>query len=78
MPAQPNLNLNKRKEQQVYNGETSYPTYAGEIQEINLMSRRVLPNNRPPSPPAELEEEKEEIVPQENTPPFPEILIRPN
>lgn len=48
-----------------------------EIQEINLRSRRVLPYNQPPSPPEELEEEKEESVPQANPPPFPERLIHP-
>jgi len=34
-----------------------------EIQEINLRSGRELPDNQPPSPPEELEEEKEESVP---------------
>jgi len=45
-----------------------------EIQEINLRSGRVLPDNQPPSP-TELEEEKEESVPQASQPPFPEGLI---
>ena len=48
MPAQPNPNPNNRQAQQVYSGETSYPTYAVEIQEINLRSGRVLPDNQPP------------------------------
>jgi hypothetical protein len=78
MPAQPNLNPNNRQAQQVYSGETSYPAYVVEIQEINLRSGRVLPDNQPPSPPEELEEEKEESVPQANPPPFPERLIHPS
>ena len=56
MPTQPNLNMKNKKEQQVYNGEASYPTYVVEIQEINLWFGRVLPDNHPPSPPKELEE----------------------
>jgi hypothetical protein len=78
MPAQPNLNPNNKQAQQVYSGETSYPAYVVEIQEINLRSGRVLPDNHPPSPPEELEEEKEESTPQVNPPPFPERLIHPN
>jgi len=77
MPAQPNPNLNNRQAQQVYSGETSYPTYAVEIQEINLRSRRVLPDNQPPSPPRESEEEREESMPRVNPPPFPERLTHP-
>ena len=49
-----------------------------EIQEPNLRSGRVLPDNQPPSPLDELEEEKEESVPQANPPPFPERLIHPS
>jgi len=44
-----------------------------EIQEINLQSRKVLPDNQPP--PKEDEEEKEESEPKA-IPPFPEILSR--
>jgi len=53
------MNPNNKQAQQVYSGETSYPAYVGEIQEINLSSRRVLSENQPPLPPEELEEEKE-------------------
>jgi len=77
MPAQPNPNP-KKHAQQVYSGETSYPAYVVEIQEINLRSGRVLPDNQPPSPPKALEEEKEESVPKANPPPFPKRLIHPN
>jgi len=49
-----------------------------DIQEIHLRSRRVLPDNQPPSPPEELEEENEENVPKPNPPHFPQILIHPN
>jgi len=77
MPTEPNLNPNNKHAQHVYNGETYYPAYVGEIQEINLRSRRVLLDNQPPSPPEELDEEKEENVPQANPPPFPERLIHP-
>jgi len=34
----------------------------------------VLPYNHPPSPPEEIEEDKEESVPQFNAPPYPESL----
>jgi len=78
MHAQPNSNPNNKQEQQVYSGETSYPAYVVEIQEINLRSRRVLPNNQPRSSPEELEEEKKESVPKANQTPFPEILIHSN
>jgi len=78
MPDQPNPYLNNRQAQQVYNGETSYPAYAVEIQEINLRSRRVIPDNQYPSQPKETEEEKEDSVPQVSPPPFPKILIHPN
>ena len=77
MPAQPNLNPNNRQAQQVYSGETSYPSYALKIQEINLRSGRVIPDNQPPSPPRESEEEIKESMPRVNPPPFPEILIHP-
>lgn len=43
IPNQPNLNPNNKKAQQVYSGETSYPTYVVKIQEINLRSGEVLP-----------------------------------
>jgi len=56
----------------VYTGETSYPAYAVEIQEINLRSERVLPNNQPPPPPRESDGEREERIPRVNPPPFPE------
>ena len=78
MSAQPNLNPNNKQAQQFYNGDTSYPVYDVEIQEINLRFGIVLPYNHPPSPPKELEEEKEESTPQVNPPPFPERLIHPN
>eukprot|EP00253_Pinus_taeda_P006126 PITA_06126 len=71
MPAQPNLNPNNRRAQQVYTGETTCPTYAVEIQEINLRSGKVLPECQPP--PLEEEEEKQESEPQV-IPPFPEQL----
>eukprot|EP00253_Pinus_taeda_P034880 PITA_34880 len=58
MPAQPNLDPNNRQAQQVYSGEPSCPTYDVEIQEINLRSRKVLPDSQPPS--REVEEDKEE------------------
>ena len=45
-----------------------------EIQEINLRSGRVLPDNQPPSPPRERDEEREERMPRVNPPPFLEIL----
>jgi len=78
MPSQPNLNPNNKQAQQVHSGENPYPAYAMEIQEINLQSGRVLPDNHTPSPPEEFEEEKEESVPQVNRPPFPERLIHPS
>eukprot|EP00253_Pinus_taeda_P032953 PITA_32953 len=71
MPAQPNSNPNNRQAQQVYTGETTCPTYVVEIQEINLRSRKVLPERQPP--PLEEEEEKQESEPQA-IPPFPERL----
>jgi len=77
MPAQPNPNPNNKHSQQVYSGETSYPAYALEIQEINLRSGRVLLDNQPPSPPRESEEEREESMPRVNPPPFPERLTQP-
>ena len=49
-----------------------------EIQEINLRSRRLLSYNHPPSPPVEVEEEKEESNTQIQQPPFPERLIHPS
>jgi len=45
MPTQLNPNPNNRQAQQVYSGEPSCLTYAMEIQEINLQSRKVLPDN---------------------------------
>lgn len=71
MIAQPNLNSNKRQAQQVYSGEPSCPTYAVEIQEINLRFGKVLPDSQPP--PKEVEEDKEESEPKA-IPPFPERL----
>eukprot|EP00253_Pinus_taeda_P032995 PITA_32995 len=58
--------------------ETTCPTYAVEIQEINLRSGKVLPDRQPP--PLEDEEEKQESEPKA-TPPFPErltITTKPN
>lgn len=66
------------KTKQVYSGETSYTAYVVEIQEINLMFGRVLPDKQPPCPPVKLEEEKEESFPQANPPAFPERLIHPS
>lgn len=71
MPTQPNPNPNNRQAQQVYSGEPSCPTYAMEIQEINLWSGKVLPDSQPPT--REVEEDKEESEPKEN-PPFLETL----
>jgi len=48
-----------------------------EIQEINLRSRRVLPDNQPLPPPRESEEEREESMPKVNPLPFPERLTQP-
>ena len=76
MPAQPNPNQNNRQAQQVYSGETSYPTYVVEIKEINLRSGRIIPDNQPPSPHREVEEEREESNLKVN-PPFPERLAQP-
>ena len=76
MPAQENLNPNSRQAQQVYSGETSYPAYTIEIQEINLISGRIIPNNQPPSPHREVEEEREESNLKVN-PPFPDRLAQP-
>eukprot|EP00253_Pinus_taeda_P033621 PITA_33621 len=70
MPAQSNPNPNNRKAQQVYIRETTCPTYVVEIQEMNLQSRKVVPECQPP--PLE-EEEKQESEPQA-IPPFPERL----
>jgi len=74
MPAQPNLNPNNRQAQQVYSGDTSYPTYDVGIQEINLRSRRVHSENQPPPPPRKSEEERGGSMPRVNPPPFPEGL----
>jgi len=57
--------------------ETSYPTYAMEIHEINLRYQRVLPDNQPPSPLRESEEEREKSVPRVNPPPFRKRLTHP-
>jgi len=78
MPAQLNPNPNNRQAQQVYTGETSCPTYAVEIQEINLRSEKTLPDRQPP--PLEDEEDKQESEPKA-IPPFPErltITTQPN
>lgn len=76
MSAQPNLNPNNRKAQQVYSGETSYLAYVVEIQEINLRSERVLSDDQPPLPPREVEEEREEKI-LKVCPPFLERLTQP-
>ena len=76
--AQPNPNPNNRQTQQAPSGETSYPTYAMEIQEVNLRSGRVLLDNHPPSPPVDFEEEKEEGNTQIQQIPFPKRLIHPS
>eukprot|EP00253_Pinus_taeda_P006669 PITA_06669 len=76
MPAQPNPNPKNREAQQVYSGETSYPTYVVAIQEINLRSGRILPVNQPPSPHRDVEEEREESN-LKIDPPFPERLAQP-
>ena len=75
MPAQPNPNLNNKQAPQVYYGETSYPAYVVEIQEINLRSGRVLPDNQPPPPCRDVEEEREESNLKVN-PPFLERLAQ--
>ena len=77
MPAQPNPNLNNMKAQQTYGGETSYPAYVVEIQEINLRSRRIIPDNQPPSPHKEVKEKGEESNLKAN-PPFPKRLAQPH
>lgn len=64
------MNLNNKKAQQVYSGETSYPAYAVEIQELVLRSRRVLLDNHPYSSPKNLEGEKEESFPNVNAHPI--------
>ena len=76
MPAQENPNPNNRQAQQAYSGETSYPAYVVEIQEINLRLGRILCDNQPPSPHREIEEEREESNLKLN-PPFPERLAQP-
>jgi len=77
MHAQPYWNPTNRQAQQVYSGDTSYPTYSMEIHQNNLRSGRVLPDKKPPSPPRESEEEREESMPEVNPPAFPEILTHP-
>ena len=47
-----------------------------EIQEINLRNRRVLLYKQPPTPPREVEKEREEIILKVN-PPFPKRLTQP-
>ena len=74
MLAQPNPKLDNKQAQQVYSGKPSYPAYAVDIQEINLRSGRVLLDKKPLPPPRESEEEREEIMPKVNPPPFPERL----
>ena len=59
LPGQSNPNSNKRQAQQAPSGETSYPAYAVEIEEVNIRLERVLLDNHPPSPPVEVEEENE-------------------
>jgi len=75
--AQPNPNLNNKQAHQVYSRETSYPTYAVEIQETNLRFGRVLPDNQPLPPPREVEDEREESMPKVNPPPFLKRLTQP-
>eukprot|EP00253_Pinus_taeda_P019096 PITA_19096 len=77
MPTQPNLNPINRQAQQTYGGETSYPTYVVEIQEINPRSGRILPDNQPPSPHKEVEKKREESNFKAN-PLFPERLAQPH
>ncbi len=77
MPAQLNPKPNNRQAQQTYGGETSYPTYAIEIQNINLRSGRILLDNQPPSLHKEVEEKREESNLKAN-PPFPERLAQPH
>ena len=72
--AHPNPNSKNRQTQQATNGETSYPAYAMEIQEVNLRLGRVLPDKDRPSPPVEVEE-KEEGNTQIQQPLFPRRLI---
>ena len=76
--AQPNPNPNNRQEHQAPNGETSHPAYVVEVQKVNLRSGRVIPDNHHPSPPIEVEEEKEEGNTQIQYPTFPERLIHPS
>jgi len=76
MPTQQNLNPNNGQAQQVYSGETSYPTYVVEIREINLRSRRILSDNQPPSPHREVEEERQKLNFKVNRP-FLERLAQP-
>ena len=71
MPAQLNPNPNNRQAQQVYTGETTCPTYAVEIQEINLRSGKVLPDSQPPPKEDEVEEQESE---PKAIPPFLERL----
>ena len=71
MPTQPNPNPNNGHAQQVYTRETTCPTYAVEIQEINLRSGKTLADRQPP--PLEDEEDKQESDPK-TTPPFLERL----
>ena len=49
-----------------------------EIQEVNLRLGRVLLDKNTPSPPVEVEEEKEEDNTKIQQPPFPERLIHPS
>ena len=61
----------------MHNGETSYPGYVVEIQEINIRFGNVLTDNQPPPPPRESKEEREESVLRVNPRPFPERLTHP-
>ena len=74
MPTQSNLNPNNRWAQKVYSGETSYLANVMEIQEVNLRSGRVLLDNQPPPPPRKSEQERDNIMPRVNPPPFPDRL----
>ena len=76
LPTNPNSNSNNRQAQQVYSGDTSYLSYLVDIK-INLRSGRVLLDKQPIPRPSEGEEEREEIMPRVNPPPFLERLTQP-
>jgi hypothetical protein len=73
LPAQPAPNLNNKQVQPVYNNETTYQTYSLEVQEINLRSGKVL--KQQPKLIKDVESEKDDVIlPQPQTPPYPERL----